>query len=104
MFKKINLLLVAALAVVGVVSMKTNSVDTGSKSKDSTQEPSLKSHFVTNPDGSYGGSIDELKYGKGAPLNGEYDILDSEYFMSNDYYTMPSTSTRILFPEFAGKK
>ena len=43
-------------------------------------------YFILNQDGSYGGSYNELLYGKGAPLNGEYDVPNSQYFKTDDYF------------------
>lgn len=58
-------------------------------------------HFILNEDGSYGGSLFDLKYGKGAPLNGELDIENSPYYLVNDFYNMPSTEYRTLYPHFS---
>ena len=58
-------------------------------------------YFILNEDGSYGGSYNELLYGTGAPLNGQYDVENSEYFTTDDYFNMPSTEDRTLFPQFA---
>ncbi len=63
---------------------------------------SNKTHLILNSDGSYGGSLDEKLYGKGAPLNGEYDVKNSDYYtVNNDYYNMSSTEERVIFPKFA---
>jgi len=59
-------------------------------------------HLILNKNGSYGGSLSEEKYGKGAPLNGEYDVEDSPYYVvNNDFYNMPSTEERTIFPRFS---
>ena len=59
-------------------------------------------HLILNIDGSYGGSLFDAKYGKGAPLNGEFDQKDSEYFYTaNDYYNMASDAYRTLIPHFS---
>lgn len=59
-------------------------------------------HLIRNADGSYGGTLNESKYGKGAPLNGEYDVKDSDYYVvNNNFYNMPSTSERTVVPRFA---
>jgi len=58
-------------------------------------------YFILNRDGSYGGSYNELLYGTGAPLNGEYDVEDSEYFRTDDYFNMSSTEERTIFPNFS---
>ena len=49
-------------------------------------------HLILNSDQSYGGSVNESLYGKGAPKNGEFDVANSPYFTVNDYYNMPSTT------------
>lgn len=58
-------------------------------------------YFILNQDGSYGGSYNELEYGAGAPLNGEYDVENSEYFRTDDYFNLTSTEERTLFPKFS---
>ncbi len=67
-------------------------------------------HLILNSDGSYGGSLNEDLYGKGAPLNGEYDVENSDYYTVNkDYYNMKCTNydesaannERVIFPKFA---
>ena len=55
-------------------------------------------YLVLNNDGTYGGSYNEALYGKGAPLNGEYDVLDSDYYYHGDYYNMKSSDQRKIFP------
>jgi len=61
-----------------------------------------KSPMILNADGSFGGSLDEALYGKGAPKSGEYNVENSDYYtVNNDYYNMSSTEERILFPHFA---
>ncbi|MBO5866505.1 MAG: hypothetical protein J6Q55_00425, partial [Clostridia bacterium] len=57
-------------------------------------------HLIVDKDGNYGGSINEQLYGKGAPLNGEYDVKSSQYFTAPDYYNMPSTASRTIFTKF----
>lgn len=64
--------------------------------------PGKQTNLILNKDGSYGGSLSEKKYGKGAPLNGEYDVEDSAYYtVNNDYYNMTSTEERVIVPKFA---
>ena len=59
-------------------------------------------HLIRNADGSYGGSLSVEEYGEGAPLNGKYDVKNSDYYtVNNDYYAMPSTEERVIFPQFA---
>ena len=60
--------------------------------------PGKPTHMILNKDQSYGGSLSERKYGKGAPLNGQYDVENSPYYVvNNDYFNMPSTEERIIF-------
>ncbi len=76
----------------------------------SAEEVVLTSNAVTAPeslilnsDGSYGGSINEALYGKGAPKNGEFDVTNSQYFLENDFYNMNSTDEDYpltLLPKF----
>ncbi len=68
-------------------------------------------HLILNKDGSYGGSYNDVLYGKGAPLNGEYDVIDSDYYYHGDYYNMKSNYTedskgvrdyqRYIYPKFS---
>ena len=57
-------------------------------------------HLIVDEDGNYGGTINATLYGEGAPLNGKYDVKKSQYFNAPDYYNMPSTATRTIFPNF----
>lgn len=50
-------------------------------------------HLLLNPDGSYGGTRDEDKYGAGTPLNGKYNHLDRNYHKFVDVYNLTSTDT-----------
>lgn len=64
--------------------------------------PAEKSPRILNADGSYGGSLDEALYGKGAPKNGESDVENSPYYIVNkDFYNMTSTEERVIFPQLA---
>ena len=58
-------------------------------------------YLVLNNDGSYGGSYNEALYGKGAPLNGEFDVENSDYYYNGDYYNMKSSTQRKIFPKFS---
>ncbi len=65
-------------------------------------------YLILNEDGSYGGSLNDALYGKGAPLNGEYDVVDentkvfnSDYYFNGDYYNMSSNKERKIFPKFS---
>ena len=63
----------------------------------------IEKHFILNTDGSYGGSLNVELYGKGAPKNGEFDVVDSSYYTFNDFYNMKSTNEDYpltLFPNF----
>ena len=68
-------------------------------------------YLILNKDGSYGGSYNDALYGKGAPLNGEYDVVNSDYYYHGDYYNMKSNYTenssgvrsyqRYIYPNFS---
>ena len=63
--------------------------------------PESVESLILNADGSYGGSLDAAKYGEGAPLNGKYNVENSDYYtVNNDWYNMTSTEERIIFPKF----
>ena len=65
-------------------------------------KPVEKTPIILNADGSFGGSLDEALYGKGAPKNGEFDVPNSDYFVvNNDFYNMASTEERMIFPQFS---
>jgi hypothetical protein len=103
----ICLLILPLIIITFTVYATPNTVDTEPEIK--YFEPSGKfdtrneegKYLILNDDGSYGGSYHELKYGEGAPLNGMYDQLDTEYYMINDYYHMDSDIYRSLFPKFS---
>ena len=70
--------------------------------KASTSAP-IEKHLILNADGSYGGSYNESLYGKGAPKNGELDVLNSPYYIAQDFYNIKSTSEAYpltLLPNF----
>ena len=58
-------------------------------------------HLILNADGSYGGSLNDACYGEGAPLNGKYDVKNSDYYYNGDYYNMKSNAERTIFPKFS---
>ena len=58
-------------------------------------------YLILNADGSYGGSLNDALYGKGAPRNGEYDVDNSDYYFNGDYYNMSSNKERKIFPKFS---
>ncbi len=83
------------VAIVLVLCLLAGLTACGKGSKSAT-------YMIRNKNGSYGGSLSEELYGKGAPLNGEYDVKNSDYYtVNNDYYNMTSTEERIIFPKFA---
>lgn len=61
----------------------------------------LTKHLILDSFGNYGGTLNRSKYGNGAPLNGEYDNMDTPYYRINDFYYMRSSSTRTIFNEFS---
>ncbi len=58
-------------------------------------------YLILNEDGSYGGSLNDVLYGKGAPYNGEYEVENSDYYLRTDYYNMKSSTVRHIFPKFS---
>ena len=94
----IGLFLIGSLASCG--STKVN-IEDNSKELLSNKIENEK-HLILNNDGSYGGTLNSSRYGKGAPLNGEYDVKDSIYYSINDYYNMLSTKERLIYPNFKG--
>ncbi len=58
-------------------------------------------HLITDEEGHYGGTLDETRYGKGAPLDGQYDAPDAGYWRINDFYNMTSTEERTVIPNFS---
>lgn len=64
-------------------------------------EPLLGKHLILDSNGNYGGTTNRSKYGTGAPLNGEYDNMNTPYYLFTDYYNMKSTSTRTIFSKFS---
>lgn len=71
----------------------------------------VNKYLILNKDGSYGGSYNDALYGSGAPLNGEYDVINSDYYYHGDYYNMKSNYTenasgvrtyqRYIYPNFS---
>ena len=58
-------------------------------------------HLILDENGNYGGTLNRSKYGEGAPLNGEYDVENDEYYAVNDFYNMKSTDQRTIYTNFA---
>ena len=90
--KKLLAIILAAAILLGAVATVLVVVFTGGR---------VKKHLILNEDGSYGGSLSEVLYGKGAPLNGEYDVKKSDYYTINDFYNMSTTEERVVIPEFS---
>jgi len=106
----LSLLLLTTILVGCGTKASTNQLDLGNAVATTEQSSStvyasgsaVQKHLLLNADGSYGGSYFDLKYGQGAPLNGMYDVVDSDYYMVNDFYNMTSTSSRTVYPHFSG--
>ena len=109
-----NLLLAILVLPLCLISISVFAVENTSKStepslKDNTYIPSSYTdprneegkHLILNSNGSYGGSLHELKYGKGSPFNGEYDINNSEYYMRNDFFNMYSNENKTMYSYFS---
>ncbi len=61
-----------------------------------------ENHLIRNADGSYGGTMDEAKYGAGTPLNGAVDEPTSQYHAFVDYYNMENNDTRLILTNYRG--
>jgi len=59
-------------------------------------------YLLADAEGNYGGAINRSKYGMGAPLNGQYDVENTIYYTTNDFYNMKSTDDRTIFTGFSG--
>lgn len=79
---------------------------TPSPTPSPTPEPSptpteeLKTYFILDEYGNYGGTTNRSRYGMGAPLNGANNHPDTQYYMINDYYNMLSTKNRTINTNF----
>jgi len=90
------------LAILLVVALSLSILGCSSKPSATPQAGKVTTPIIYNADGSFGGSLDSAQYGPGAPKDGQYDVADSPYFVvNNDYYNMPSTEQRIIFPQFS---
>ena len=101
--KHLSIFLVLCL-VSSMFGCKQSDIDPTEPSEPvpAVRESFIKDPMILNADGSYGGSLDEAKYGAGAPLNGQYDVADSDYYMvNNDYFNMTSHAERIIYPQFS---
>lgn len=68
---------------------------------DQTEDGLPEKHLILDKNGNYGGSLNANLYGEGAPLNGQYDVPDTDYWMINDFYNMTSTDERTVIPNFS---
>ena len=100
--------LLSVILAAGMLFSLIGCTQTGNEPTDPTEPvPAVRESFIKDPmilnaDGSYGGSLDEAKYGAGAPLNGEYDVPDSDYYtVNNDFFNMTSTEQRMIYPNFS---
>ena len=93
-------------------SNKITTTVTGFKTPSTVDARNEKGKYlILNEDGTYGGSLNDALYGKGAPLNGKYDVDNSDYYYNGDYYNMKSNYTidkegetvyqRYIFPNFS---
>ena len=80
-------------------------------SEDPTQisQEVPENHILRNwgqaPDleeGSYGGTMNESKYGKGAQKNGKRDHLDRNYYKYVDCFNLTSNDTRLVLTGYRG--
>ncbi len=70
-----------------------------------TEEPKIvqivpNRYLLLNPDGSFGGTRDESKYGTIPEKNGETDSLTSIYHSFVDYYNLTNTLNRSILTNF----
>ncbi len=65
------------------------------------QTATREKHLILDDVGDYGGTYNKVKYGEGAPMNGELDTENDTYYTVFDYYTLYSTETRTLMRGFA---
>ena len=90
------------LALLLVLALGLSIAGCSSKTPAAPEAGKVTTPIIYNADGSFGGSLDSANYGVGAPKDGQYDVVDSPYFVvNNDYYNMPSTEQRIIFPQFS---
>ena len=108
--KKIISIIVSIAMLVAIipVAIQLNNVNDDAQATSYFTTPSTRDsrneegkYLVLNNDGSYGGSYNEALYGKGAPLNGEFDVENSDYYFNGDYYNMKSSTQRKIFPKFS---
>ncbi len=105
---KLTGLTVAALLAVSCFAPLTGArtkgiavADTATAVADNRIPIDSRKHLILSENNYYGGSLNEELYGKGAPLNGEYDAPESGYWRVNDYYNFTSTDERTVIPHFA---
>ena len=85
--KKLSLFLIISFLSLSCLSILFHPVTAGEETRTIINENEVipEKHLLLNKDGSYGGSLDIELYGEGAPLNGELDHIDTEYYKINDY-------------------
>lgn len=100
--KKLLACIIVICMTLGLVACSSGSDGTTVPTDPVYTGPFVDAPRILNADGSYGGSLDETKYGAGAPLNGQYDVADSDYYMvNNDYFNMTSHNERVIYPQFS---
>lgn len=91
----VAMVIICSISVVGIGAVAD------SAQTDKRQPIDSRKHLILDENNNYGGTLNEELYGKGAPLNGEYDNPDTPYWMINDFYNMKSTNERTVIPHFA---
>lgn len=94
-------LITAGIIAAGCIPLMGLSALAAGNGADLRRPIDSRKHLILDENNNYGGSLNEELYGKGAPLNGEYDAEDSIYWRTNDFYNMTSTDERTIFPHFA---
>lgn len=101
--KKITNYLIASLISLISLSACNQTKTINLKINEKQNEiPEVLNPLILNEDGSYGGTLNRSKYGTGAPLNGQYDVVDSPYYTTNDFYFQRSTNEKIIYSNFKG--
>ncbi|MBO5973724.1 MAG: hypothetical protein J6Q16_03410 [Clostridia bacterium] len=67
---------------------------------ETVRQPVYDNHLPRNPDGTYGGTRDEKKYGQIISGRGWWDHLEADYYKRSDFYNMGSLGSRVLLKNY----
>ncbi len=67
---------------------------------ETVRQPVYDNHLPLNPDGTYGGTRDEKKYGQIISGRGWWDHLEADYYKRSDFYNMGSLGSRVLLKNY----